>query len=67
MKMLNKLLPNKLPTAISIAPILIAATETATSGSEVDAANKTVPVNDLSVRFDWKIVLQSVEAIMRHQ
>ena len=47
MKMLNKLLPNKLPTAISIAPILIAAIETATSGSDVDAANKIVPVNDL--------------------
>jgi len=38
--MLKRLLPKRFPTAMSIAPILTAATETATSGSEVDDLRK---------------------------
>ena len=42
------LLPRRLPTAISIDPILTAAMDTAISGREVETAKKKVPTNDFS-------------------
>lgn len=44
--MLKILLPKRLPMAKSIEPILTAATETAISGNEVEAARKKVPTNE---------------------
>ena len=45
MKMLNILLPNRLPIARSIAPIFTAAIETTTSGRDVETAIKILPTN----------------------
>ncbi len=44
---LNILLPNKFPTAISVDPIRKAASETTSSGNEVAAAINNVPKNEL--------------------
>jgi len=46
MNILNILLPNKFPMAISTEPSLIAANETAISGSDVETAKNKVPTND---------------------
>ena len=44
-KMLKILLPSRLPTAISVDPRLMAESETATSGMQVEIASNKVPVN----------------------
>ena len=44
---LNKLLPNRLPMAISFAPILIATRVVTASGSDVVHATRVVPMKDV--------------------
>lgn len=45
MNILNMLLPNKFPTAIYLAPILIATKETSSSGRDVAATINNVAKN----------------------